>query len=588
MNQTPPIPLAPRARPPRPAASHETGCPAPRDRPLPIGVPHPAHLPPPAPVRPMVLALAALALCSFVSCAQLDFTGGDDAGPAAPAAAVSFVAPIDSSISPDAGFVVQFATPMDASLLLSDVDRSQTVVLVARSNAQVMAAALGHARLTAAEEALLIPANAALGDRALSVSLAPLGPLGPGDYALLVASRLKDAAGQKLTGQSEFDYSVAAPPPEPTLLDPLAGSSAPADLLRVRAAFSFAAPGRIVSLVGPSGIIAAAAAPPDAGEAVISLCPQAPCAALVPGESYALALDGTAVPGAVFSALGCARDGGPVLSASAIEAGDVSAQLHVALDRPALVRVQLANVSSAADGGSAAPSTQTPSASLFVSCATSGCGSASSCAGDLDLSGLAPATPYSAALTLDDDEGNQTALAPRPFATQGALPVATLEEVMASPPPPEPRDEGEYVEIHNGGSGAIDLTLLALQGADGTVRPLLGSPPPTQLLLAPGGYALAVGASFDASRYVLPAGVPVLRASTQRLLGRGLADSAPPSFALVAVGADGGSSAVLSSFPGGDYDCAPGESLERVHPDPGPLSPSFACGALGGSPGRAP
>jgi hypothetical protein len=105
------------------------------------------------------------------------------------------------------------------------------------------------------------------------------------------------------------------------------------------------------------------------------------------------------------------------------------------------------------------------------------------------------------------------------------------------------------------------------------------------VLLSAGRRALAVGSAFEAARYAsLPREVPIVRASTQRLLGRSLTEASPPAFALVQVRA-GADPVVLDSFPGGTR-CTAGQSIERRGTDL--ASPSFACGAIGGSPGVPP
>ncbi len=608
MNRTPPLsvpPLPNRHPSPRPLLPELPGsfCPAPHTLPLPCAIPHPAHLPPRRPARPalffaLFLSVSALA----IDCAQLDLTASSDAGAAA-APSITAVSPAPGSIEAADQFVVTFSTPMDPSLLLSDVASSKTVVLVAQADAQIIAAALGHPTLTAAEEALLIPARATLSAESLSIALAPAAPLAPGSYVLLVSARLKSAASEKLEGgTAEFGYAVAAPPVLPALVDPLAGASAPLNLSRVRVSFSAGAPGSIVSLIGSEGLVAAAAAPAGPGEAVIALCPDPPCAALDAGASYTLALDGAPVPAASFTIDSCTRTAGPSLLASAVAPRDTSAALSVSLDWPARVLVQIVPTLAGADPGSpddaldagvaGAPCASTGcTLSALASCATAACTAvaAAGCDAQIALAPLAASTRYTVTLTLEDDEGNRAALPPLAFATLGALPAASIEEVMASPPLPAPRELGEYVEIENDGSGAINLSQLALQGADGVARPLLGAAPPAPVLLAPGAVALAVGASFDASRYPIPAGVPVLRAKTQELLAHGLDEETPKPFSLVLLpaGDSSSASAVLSTFPGGSFGCVEGASIDRVHPAPDAGAPAFSCGALGGSPGQA-
>jgi len=147
--------------------------------------------------------------------------------------------------------------------------------------------------------------------------------------------------------------------------------------------------------------------------------------------------------------------------------------------------------------------------------------------------------------------------------------------------------DGEYVELLNLGPGTADLEALGLQGSDGIVRPLLGGAPPLPALLEPGVRALAVGASFDPSIYAatIPPDTPILRASTQRLLGRGLSDDAPPVFRLVTLAAV---PVELADFPGGNGHCAPGASLQRDEAVPPGSVAAWTCGRTAGTPGRPP
>jgi len=105
-------------------------------------------------------------------------------------------------------------------------------------------------------------------------------------------------------------------------------------------------------------------------------------------------------------------------------------------------------------------------------------------------------------------------------------------------------------------------------------------------LLEPGARALAVGASFDPSSYAtMPPDTPVLRASTQRLLGRGLSDDAPPAFRLVTLAAV---PVELAGFPGGNGHCTAGASLQRDEAVPPGSAAAWICGKTGGTPGRPP
>jgi hypothetical protein len=216
-----------------------------------------------------------------------------------------------------------------------------------------------------------------------------------------------------------------------------------------------------------------------------------------------------------------------------------------------------------------------------ILCAPPPCGPRSfACAGSLRIEGLQPAADYTLRLALRDDFGFALRAAPQPFSTVALLPRAMISEVMAS------GVDGEYVEIFNVGPGAADLETLALAGSDGIVRPLLGGAAPLPLLLAAGGRALAVGASFDPGLYPgIAPGTPILRAATQRLLGRGLSDDAAPAFALM-VRAE--VPVVLADFPAGAPRCAPATSLQRDEAVPPDSPATWVCGRTGGTPGRPP
>jgi len=162
--------------------------------------------------------------------------------------------------------------------------------------------------------------------------------------------------------------------------------------------------------------------------------------------------------------------------------------------------------------------------------------------------------------------------------TTGALPRLVVSEVMASPPLPTPRSDGEYVEILNAGVTAADLSGVALEGVDGIVRPVApDATGPVVLLPAPARWPSGV---FRRRPLRASRGVPVLRASTQRLLGRGLSDESPPLIALLASDADGGI-AEVDRYPGAQPRCAIGRASSG-------RGRRLVCGADGGSPGRPP
>jgi len=483
-----------------------------------------------------------------------------DAGTSQPT--VQDVEPHPGPVQADARFTVRFSSSMDEGQLLAASGRSESVVLALEADVERAAAAIEHAPLSAHERTLLLPAAAEVAADRRSISLVPDQALAPGGYFLLVSPRLKDELGRRLAGNgARFAFHAVAPPPTAGLQFPPAGGEAPWNLQVVRAS---AQSGR-VALLGPRGEELAAA---DA-HGPIELKLPGPLAA---GAEYSLTLDGSAVAGQTFTAAPCARNAAPALQGGAAElvARDTGVTARLVLDWPAQIGITIE------DGRGAAVA-----AASQILCAPPACGPQSfACAGSLRIDGLQPASDYTLSVTARADFGFVLRAAPQAFSTVAALPRALVSEVMAS------GVEGEYVELVNLGPGAADLEALALQGSDGILRSLLASPPPLPAILAPGSRALAVGASFDPALYpAMPAGTPVLRASTQRLLGRGLSDDAPPPFRLVT------SAAVLvelAEFPGSDRHCLAGASLQRDEAPPPDAPATWSCGRVGGTPGRAP
>jgi hypothetical protein len=482
-----------------------------------------------------------------------------DAGPSQPT--VSELDPPPGVVPPDAAFTVRFSAAMDEGQMLAASGRSESVVLAAEADAERAAAAIEHAPLSAHERVLLVPAAAAIASDRRSITLAPEQPLSPGAWVLLVSPRLKDEAGRKLSGNGRrFSFQVAPPPPTARLIAPPPGGEVPWNLGVVRAF----APSGHVALLGPSGEEIASA---EASGAVALPLPLP----LTPGAEYSLALAGAAIPSQSFSAAACARSAAPALLGEAqLSVRDTGVAVQFVLDWPAQVELEVEDAS----GGSIATAAE-------VLCAPPPCGPQSfACPGSVRIEGLRPAADYTLRLGARDDYGFTVRAPPQAFSTLAALPRALLSEVMAS------GIEGEYVEVLNLGPGSADLETLALQGADGAVRPLLGGAPPLPAVLAPGARALAVGASFDAALYpAIPPGTQVLRAATQRLLGRGLSDDAQGPFALVAQGLV---PVALAVFPGGAPRCPVGVSLQRDEALPPDAAATWACGRGGGTPGRPP
>ena len=571
-------------------------------------VPAPGAVPEDGPSRrelllPLVLSLSALLLL-FTGCAQLDLPNAAAADGGGGPPTVASVEPAPGAVTAPAELRVRFSAPMDASLLLSDVDRSETIVLVPRDQAEVMFAALGHSRLTSRERGLLVPSRSAIDDDASSLSLTPDAPLATGDYALLVSPRLRGADGHsKVSGPLRFLYQVRALPPRPALVGPLAGSAAPRNLHQVRLDLPEARPGALLALGSQDRLVAAAVAPSEAGPAAIDLCPGGHCAQLSSGSSYTVSLDGQPIEGASFTVADCVRAEPPITRSVLLSAKVAAARLAIELDWPAQITVEWA------PAPSVAPTTDDESA-LEHLCRGGGCARATAaalcapsscepvaldapCSAHLELGKLSGSSTWLWRATIADDEGHVRTLPAARFSTLALLPAVTIDEVMASPPAPAPRAEGEYIEVVNSGAGAVEAARLALVGPDGLVRPLIAAPPAVPLLLQPGQRALAVGASFDPNRYPLPAGTVLLHAGTRRLLGRGLLHDGSQAFALVLLPAAGSATVVappleLSRFPGEGPACPAGASLERIYPPPKPGAPLFRCGALGGSPGRAP
>jgi hypothetical protein len=512
--------------------------------------------------------LAAALFASGSGCAQLDSAvsadGGLLGGPR-----VSDVQPPEGEAGPKTIFQVTFSAAMDEGVLLASTGRSESVALVSEALVERAAAAIEHSRLTVEERSLLVSASASIDVGAEVLTLVPDASLAPGTYYLLAAAKLRDTAGNHLSAPSRTRYSVAAPRAQLTLIAPPPGAIAPLNLARVRVTVGSGA--GTLSLVGPAGPVPSVeiGAP---GPLELPLCPAASassCSVLQPGQSYSLALDGKRIDGTSFSAGGCARLL-PPRGTAALSVRDTSVTADVQLDWPA--RVALRAGCTDADGGCLEAFAET-------SCGPDPCAPSppGACAASVRLTGLDPATDYTVHVDFEDDERRATVGMPQQVTTLSLLPTVAISEVMASPPGPAPRSDGEYVELWNSGKAPVDVSGLTLTGPDGTARGVLATVPADPVVLPAGARGLAVGASFDASRYSLPPKTLLLRAATQRLLGRGLSDTSPPS---LVVSSDGG--VELAMFPGGGPACPLGASLE---PDG---ASGWKCGKVGGSPGSAP
>ena len=509
-------------------------------------------------MRPLAFAAAlVLVPCACAKAPPEPFADGGSPQPT-----IADVEPSPGAVPANARFTVRFSAAMDEGQLLAASGRSESVVLATEADVERAAAAIEHAPLSAHERTLLVPASAAVASDRRSLLLAPDQPLTPGAYFLLVSPRLKDEVGRRLAGNGfRFLFQVVAPLPAAKLLYPPAGGDAPSNLQVVRAS----APGGRVALLGPHREEIAAA---DAhGSVQLALARP-----LERGAEYSLAVDGRRLPDQAFTVAPCARSAAPALQGGAAQlfVRDTGVTATFLLDWPAEVAISIEN----AAGSTIAIGTT-------ILCAPPACGPQSfACSGSVRVEGLAPAADYVLSLTARDDFGFVLRAAPQAFSTVAGLPRALIAEVMAA------GIDGEYVELLNPGPGAADLTALALQGSDGVVRPLLASAPPLPAILAPGARALAVGASFDATLYPgLPPSTPVLRASTQRLLGRGLSDDGPAPFQLVSTGA---ATVGIASFPGGGPRCPADASLQRDEAVPPDEPAPWVCGRIGGTPGRPP
>ena len=499
---------------------------------------------------------AILTACARVAAPEILADGG------AAQPVVEDVEPAPGPVPRDARFTVRFSEPMDEGQLLAASGRSESVVLAGEADVERAAAAIEHAPLSAHERTLLVAAAADLAADRRSIALAPDRPLDPGGYFLLVSPRLKDERGRRLAGNgARFAFRVEPPGASAALITPAPGGEAPRNLQVVRA---FAEAGK-VSLLGPRGEELASAE----AHGAVALALAAPLSA---GSEYRLALDGRPAPGQGFTAATCTRNAAPALQGGAAQltVRDTAVVASIVLDWPAHLSASVLD----SQGALATSEAQ-------VGCAPPACGPQSfACPATFRIEGLHPGSDYALVLEARDDFGFTFRSAPQRFSTLAALPRAILSEVMTW------GIEGEYVEVLNLGPGGTDLTGLALLGADGVVRPLLASAPPLPLVLPPGGRALAVGASFDPALYPrLPSGVPVLRASTQRLLGRGLSDDSPGGFQLVVLSAP---APALAEFPDGTPRCPSGVSLQRDEASPPGADAAWVCGIAGGTPGRPP
>jgi hypothetical protein len=516
--------------------------------------------------RVSALLPAVLAACANVAAVDQ----GADAGSSAPA--VAAVDPQPGEVPADAKFTVEFSVAMDEGPLVAKTGRSESVVLAPEANAELAAAAIEHGALSAAERTLLVPARPAIAADRKSITLAPDDPLSAGKLYLLISPRLKDSDGRLLAGGvRRYAFDVKRPKATARLVFPSAGGAAPDNLRVVRA---FAASGRL-AVHGPDGAEVTSA---EAHGDVVLTLPSPPAV----GARYLLALDGAEDAEQFFTVAACSRSTAPALEGGVAHllVRDTAVDAEIALDWPATVEIEVAE----AAGGEPCAGTCSK-VSAYASCAARACGPQSfDCKIGLRIDGLKPAQDYALRVVAQDDFGHELRGPVQRFSTVAPLPRVILSEVMANPPAPQA--EAQYVEILNQGPGAAVLDSLALVQADGILRPLSGVPPPVPVQLAPGARALAVGSSFDRTRYPsLPPGTPVLRASTRRLLGRGLNHKSPQAFRMVLKGEV---PVELAQFPGGAPRCPAGASLQRDETVPPDGDAHWTCGPVGGTPGAPP
>jgi hypothetical protein len=193
------------------------------------------------------------------------------------------------------------------------------------------------------------------------------------------------------------------------------------------------------------------------------------------------------------------------------------------------------------------------------------------CPSTVELAGVCPGQPFRVRMMVEDLAGNRGE--PGPWLEVSALPPEprpVLTEVLADADSPEAG--GEYVEVANLGTGALELEglVLAKQTSAGkhvrcSIARHAGGP------VAPAGHALVVGGAYD-GRYALPPGIAVYRCGATSLAG-GLANDRPVALAL-----EDSAGRVLSTA--GIEEVAPRclrGALERVHPAGPDAAGNWAC-----------
>ncbi|MBI2894348.1 MAG: Ig-like domain-containing protein [Deltaproteobacteria bacterium] len=171
------------------------------------------------------------------------------------------------------------------------------------------------------------------------------------------------------------------------------------------------------------------------------------------------------------------------------------------------------------------------------------------------LEGLEPETTYEIEIGARDPAGNEAATVRVELLTTRPLAPVVITEVYADPAGPEPAQE--FVEIHNRGSGAVDLEGFVLADGGGP-----GAAIGAGQSLAAGGWALLVSDRFDpASRLDPPVAPSALLVRVAGSLGtNGLLNAGEPVVLLDTAGAE------LSRYPNFLAPRA-GVSIARASPE---------------------
>jgi hypothetical protein len=221
-------------------------------------------------------------------------------------------------------------------------------------------------------------------------------------------------------------------------------------------------------------------------------------------------------------------------------------------------------------------------ATVSGGCSTNACApSTASCSHWATVTGLVPGRSYDWSLMARDVTLRAAATQTGSF-TPVDMGVPVVTEVAADVPGTE--EWGEFVEVVNAGTQALDLCALRLGRASSELRVTCTAP--ASYSLAPGASALLVGDSFCEAAgactptWTIPSGTGVLRTSTAKLFSVGISNATPPTVILQTTGA-----VAVSTVPGGGV-CAEGQSRVRNSPYAPDVAGAFSCAAS--TPGAAP